>query len=156
MKIKEIMTTNVIYCSPDDPIKKVSRLLKEHKISGIPVVEDDEVVGIITGKDILKLLEVPEKDNRLWLPSPFEVIEVPLRELISWEEAKHTLDDIGNKKISEVMSHPVVTAAPDESLETVASKMVKQNVNRVPIVDEGVLVGFITRQNVIAGMSLSA
>ncbi|TKY92217.1 MAG: CBS domain-containing protein [Candidatus Methanomarinus sp.] len=155
MKIKEIMTKDVICCSPDDPVKHVSQLLRENKISGIPVVHDDKVVGIITGKDILKLLEVPEKNTMLWLPSPFEVIEVPIRELINWEEAKHALDDVGIKKASEIMSQPVITASPENSLEAVASKMVKHNVNRIPIVEDGHLVGIITRQNVIAGLSLS-
>ncbi|MBW6518216.1 MAG: CBS domain-containing protein [ANME-2 cluster archaeon] len=156
MLIKEIMTTNVIICSPDDMVKHAALLLREHKISGIPVVKDGRVVGMVTGSDILKLLQVPEKSSQLWLPSPFEVIEVPLRELISWEEAKRSLEDVGSRRLSDVMSSPVVTADVSDSLETVASRMVKHNINRMPVLDKGKLVGIVTRQDIISGMALSA
>ena len=156
MQVNEIMTKNVIFCSPTDPVKHAARLLREHNIGGIPVVQDKKVKGMITESDILKLLEVPEKDSQLWLPSPFEVIEVPLRELIGWEEARHALDDVGNKQVSEVMSHPVVTADVSDSLETVASKMVKNNVVRVPVIKAGELVGIVTRHDIISGLALSA
>lgn len=156
MQIKEIMTTDVITCSPDEPVKHAALLLREHKISGIPVVEEEKVVGMVTGSDILKLLQVPEKSSQLWLPSPFEVIEVPLRELISWEEAKHALDDVGAKSLADVMSSPVVTADVSDTLETVASKMVKHNINRMPVLDDGKLAGIVTRQDVISGMAMSA
>jgi CBS domain-containing protein len=156
MQVNEIMTKNVIFCSPDDPVKHAARLLREHKVGGIPVVQDRKVKGMITESDILKLLEVPERDSQLWLPSPFEIIEVPLRELIGWEEASRALDDVGNKKVSDIMSHPVVTADVSESLETVASRMVKHNVVRVPVIKDSELVGIVTRHNIIAGLALSA
>jgi len=84
------------------------------------------------------------------------IIEVPLRELIGWEEASRALDDVGNKKVSDIMSYPVVTADVSESLETVASRMVKHNVVRVPVIKDSELVGIVTRHNIIAGLALSA
>jgi CBS domain-containing protein len=156
MNIEDIMTENVIYCRPEDPVKHAARLLREYKISGIPVIKGDKVVGILTENDILKMLEVPERDNQLWLPSPFEVIEVPLRELISWEETRHALEDVGSKNVGDVMSHPVITARTDENLEEVASRMVKHKINRVPVVEDGKLVGIVTRQDIISGMALAA
>lgn len=155
MKIKDIMTTNVFFCSPDDPIKHAAYLMREHKISGLPVIDGNTIVGLITEDDILKLLEVPERDSQLWLPSPFEVIEIPLKELIGWEEAKHALEDVGAKHVGDVMSRPVITASPDESLENVASKMVKHHINRIPIEENGMLVGIVSRQDIIAGLALS-
>lgn len=155
MKIKDIMTTNVIFCIPDDLVKDAARLMREHEVSGIPIVEEGKVLGIITENDILKLLEVPERNSQLWLPSPFEIIEVPIRELISWEEAKHALDNKGALNVGDVMSHPAITARPDESLETVASRMVKHKINRVPVVEDGMLVGIVSRQDIIGGLALS-
>jgi CBS domain-containing protein len=156
MKIKDIMTTNVIFCIPDDPVKDAARLMRENEVSGIPVVEDGKVLGIITENDILKLLEVPERNSQLWLPSPFEIIEVPIRELIGWEEAKHALDNKGALSVGKVMSHPAIIARPDESLETVASRMVKHKINRVPVVADEMLVGIVSRQDIIGGLALSA
>jgi CBS domain-containing protein len=155
MKIKDIMTTNVIFCNPDDLVKDASRLMRENNVSGIPIVDEGKVLGIITENDILRLLEVPERDSQLWLPSPFEIIEVPIRELISWEEAKHALDNKGALRVSDVMSSPAITAGPEDSLEKVASRMVKHKINRVPVVEEGMLVGIASRQDIIRGLALS-
>lgn len=155
MKIKDIMTTNVVFCIPDDLVKDAARLMRENEVSGIPIVQNGNVLGIITESDILKMLEVPERNSQLWLPSPFEIIEVPIRELIGWEEAKHALNNKGALSVGEVMSQPAVTARPDESLETVASRMVKHKINRVPVVEEGMLVGIVSRQDIIAGLAMS-
>lgn len=153
MKIQDIMIENVISCNTQDNVKHAARLMREHGVGGIPVLESDRVVGIITENDILKLLEVPERDGQLWLPSPFEIIEIPLRELIGWEETRHVLDDVGAKKVSEVMSHPVISVEATDSLEKVASKMVKHKINRVPVVEDGKLIGIVTRQDIISGMA---
>ncbi len=82
MKVKDVMNPKVVFCKPDDTVREVAKILKENNISGVPVLEGDELVGIVSEGDLLKLLIIPEK-GELWLPSPFEVIEVPIREL-SW------------------------------------------------------------------------
>jgi CBS domain-containing protein len=82
MQVKDIMNIDVIVCSPDTTISEASQLLKKHNISGLPVVEEGRVVGIVSEGDLLKLLDVPEHSG-LWLPSPFEVIEIPIRELLN-------------------------------------------------------------------------
>jgi len=57
MLVKEIMTREVITVSPDDSLKNVGEILKEKRISGLPVVKDEKIVGIITLTDMLKVLE---------------------------------------------------------------------------------------------------
>ena len=152
MNVKDVMNSDVVSCRPDDEISNAAQLLKEHDISGLPVVEEGKVVGIVTEADVLKLLEVPEHGG-LWLPSPFEVIEIPIRELINWEDTKHMLTDIGTKPVKEIMESEVYAISADSSIEDASSIMVKHKVNRLPVLDDGELVGIITRGDIIRGLA---
>ncbi|MDO9516691.1 MAG: CBS domain-containing protein [Methanosarcinaceae archaeon] len=152
MNVKDVMNSNVISCRPDDEISNATKLLKEHDISGLPVVEDGKVVGIVTEADVLKLLEVPDHGG-LWLPSPFEVIEIPIRELINWEETKRMLTDIGSRPIRDIMESEVYTISADSSIEKASSMMIKHKVNRLPVLDGEKLVGIITRGDIIRGLA---
>ena len=152
MEVKDVMNTEVVICSPDTPIREVAQLLKQEKISGLPVVDDGKVVGIVSEGDILALLEVPEHGG-LWLPSPFEVIEVPIRELLNWEETKGMLEDFGSKPIKEIMTKGVYAVGSDTSIEDAATILSKHKINRLPVVNEdGTLVGIVTRGDIIAGL----
>ena len=152
MNVKDVMNSDVVSCKPDDEISSAAQLLKEHDISGLPVVEEGKVVGIVTEADVLKLLEVPEHGG-LWLPSPFEVIEIPIRELINWEDTKHMLTDIGTKPVKEIMESEVYTISVDSSIEDASSMMIKHKVNRLPVLDGEALIGIITRGDIIRGLA---
>lgn len=152
MNVKDVMNSDVISCRPDDEISNAAQLLKEQNISGLPVVDEGKVVGIVTEADILKLLKVPEHRG-LWLPSPFEVIEIPIRELINWEDTKHMLTDIGSKPIRDIMESEVYAISADSSIEDASSMMIKHKVNRLPVLDGETLVGIITRGDIIRGLA---
>lgn len=145
------MNPDVVVCSPEDTIGDVARLLKQNNISGLPVVDDGKVVGIVSEGDLLKLLEVPDHSG-LWLPSPFEVFEVPIRELINWEETKRMLDDVGSKPVEEIMNKRVYTVSPEDSIEKASTIITKHKINRLPVIEGGLLVGIVTRGDIIRGL----
>jgi CBS domain-containing protein len=151
MKVQDVMNPNVIVCSPDDTIRYVAMLLKQNRISGVPVVKNGKVIGIVSEGDLLKLLEVPDRSG-LWLPSPFEVIEVPIRELLNWEETKRMLEDVGSKPVTEIMEKDVYTVSPDDSIEEASTIITKHKVNRLPVIEKGVMVGIITRGDIVRGL----
>jgi CBS domain-containing protein len=152
MKIKDIMNSNVIFCKPDDTISNAAQMLKKHNISGLPVVENDILVGIVSEADLLRLLEIPEHGG-LWLPSPFEVIEVPIRELISWEETKRMLADVGADPVRKIMNTKVYVTSSEDSVEDASKLMIKHKINRLPVVDNGTLVGIVTRGDIVRGLA---
>lgn len=145
------MNPDVVVCNPEDTIGDVARLLKQNNISGLPVIEDGRVVGIVSEGDLLKLLEVPDRSG-LWLPSPFEVFEVPIRELINWEETKRMLDDVGSKPVEEIMNKKVYTVSPEDSIEKASTIITKHKINRLPVIEGGLLVGIVTRGDIIRGL----
>jgi acetoin utilization protein AcuB len=56
LKIKQVMSSPVVSVSPDTPIEEAARIMADHKIGGLPVVEDGGLVGIVTETDIFKIL----------------------------------------------------------------------------------------------------
>lgn len=152
MKVKDVMNSNVVSCKPDDTVREAARVLKENNISGAPVLEGEELVGIVSEGDLLKLLILPEK-GELWLPSPFEVIEVPIRELFGWEETKKMLSDVGSTKIEEIMTKDVHTISSEASVEEASEHMIRHRINRLPVTEDSRVVGIITRGDIIKGLA---
>ncbi len=152
MQVKDIMSSEVIVCDPEESISIVAKVIKKNNISGLPVVKDGRVVGVVSEADILKLLDVPDHDM-LWLPSPFEVIEIPIRELLNWEETKRALTDVGSRPVSDIMEKNVYKISSSASLEDASSMMTKHRINRLPVVDDDELVGIVTRGDVIRGIA---
>ncbi|NYT16514.1 MAG: CBS domain-containing protein [Methanomicrobiales archaeon] len=156
MKVSEIMTRNPITVSADEPVREAAGLLRTHRIGGLPVMEGDRLAGIVTESDIIALLETGEISDDLWLPSPLEVIEVPVREFINWEKTKSALTSIGDKKVREIMSHPVITISEDAEIEDAASVMLSHKVARLPVVKNGRLTGIVARADIIRGVGGSS
>ena len=152
MKIKDVMNPNVVFCKPDDTVREIAKILKENDISGIPVIEGEELVGIVSEGDLLKLLIIPEK-GELWLPSPFEVIEVPIREYLGWEDTKKILSDVGSTKIEEIMTRDVHTISSEASVEEASEHMVRHRINRLPVIEDDQVVGIVTRGDIIQGLA---
>ena len=152
MKVKDVMNSNVVFCRPDNTVREAAKILKDNNISGAPVLDGDELVGIISEADLLKLLIVPEQ-GELWLPSPFEVIEVPIRELLGWEETKKMLSDVGLTKVEDIMTPEVHTIPSEASVEEASEHMIRHKINRLPVIEDSRVVGIVTRGDIIEGLA---
>ena len=108
---------------------------------------------MITETDLLKLLMTKGPSDDLWLPSPFEIIELPIREFINWERTKEALTDIGSREVISVMSSPVISIAPGADIEAAASLMLQKKIDRLAVVDNGKLTGIITREDIVWAIS---
>jgi len=149
MIVKDAMTADPVTCSPDTPLREVTALLRKHHIGGLPVVDHGELAGMVTESDLIALLKSEKISDDLWLPSPFEIIEIPIREYINWEKTKHALRSIGDMPVKKVMTHRVITASEDMDVEAAAALMIKEGVARLPVMREKKLVGIITREDII-------
>ncbi len=157
MKVSEVMSKDVITCQPSDPIQGVVKLMSEKDISGIPVVENDRVVGIVTEADIMRLLVVPEPSRTLWLPSPLEILlEIPVKELLQLRRLQQSVKDVGEQNVGTIMRKDVLSIGPDDDIANAAADMVKHKVNRLVVLKNGKLVGIITRDDIIHGLGGSA
>ena len=149
MLVRDTMTKEPVTCSATAPLREAVALMKKHHIGGLPVMEGETLVGILTESDIIAQLETGRISDDLWLPSPLEVIELPVREFINWEKTKHALTNIGDIPVKKVMTHPVITVTEEMDIEEAAALMLKERIVRLPVVRGKALVGILTRADIV-------
>lgn len=142
MKAYDVMTKDVFAVSPDTTVSEVARLITEHRIGGVPVVDEDgKVLGIITKRELfIQEQAVPFSTERM--PALFN-------RLISPDELAEKYRELRNVKASEVMNKAVTTVEADEEVGKVAETMMRCRTRRVPVTSDGKLVGIISRSNII-------
>ena len=143
MLAKDIMMKDVITVKPEDNIDEAARLMSNHSISGLPVVNDEgELVGIITEGDLLG------KHKKISPPAYIEF----LGGIIFTESQDKFYREIKRymaTEVKELMSTEVITVTPDTTVEEIATIMDKEGVKRLPVVENDRLVGIVSRANVI-------
>ena len=134
--VSHVMTPGVVTVDALAPFKEVVRLMQEHRVSALPVVDTDGVlVGIVSEGDLI-LKEDPELGGGGHL----------------FESRRHAKDrsKAAGKSAYELMSTPVISVAPDASLGEAARKMHRAEVKRLPVVDaHGHLVGIVSRADLL-------
>jgi CBS domain-containing protein len=140
MKAKDIMTRTVVSIDQDATVLQAARLMLQHHISGLPVVDEQgALVGVLSEGDFLRRSEThTERRRSRWL----EFLMGPGR------IAGDYVHSHGNK-VSEVMSSDLKTVGEDASLEDIVALMEKHRIKRVPVLRAGRLVGIITRSNLM-------
>lgn len=154
MKVRDIMNVKPVTVQAEASVSDAARILRENKVSGLPVLDGEKLVGIVSESDLLRLLSVEENEGGLWLPSPFEILEVPFRDLVKWERMHSSLNEITNKKVAGVMSRNLHEVGPNDSIEEAAGIMTRHRINRLPVVEGGRLVGIVTRGDIISGLGM--
>ncbi|AIJ05398.1 signal transduction protein with CBS domains [Methanocaldococcus bathoardescens] len=153
MLIKDIMKKPIVVYEDNDLID-VIKLFRRNKISGAPVLnKNGKLVGIISESDIVKTIVTHNEDLNLILPSPLDLIELPLRTALKIEEFMEDLENALKTKVRDVMTRKVIVAKPDMTINDAAKLMVENNIKRLPVVDdEGNLIGIITRGDLIEAL----
>jgi CBS domain-containing protein len=154
IQVKDAMEKNVIKFHADDKISDVAQRLRDNKISGAPIVDDNnKVIGIISEGDIMRLLEVHSPRLNLILPSPLDVIELPIRMKYELDEIAEDMNRAASVLIGEIMTKKVYTMKEEDDISDAAQFMDTHSINRLPVVDdEDKLIGIITRGDLISAM----
>jgi CBS domain-containing protein len=144
MKVAELMTREVITVSPEASILEAGRVMLQHEISGLPVVDcSNNLVGIVSEGDFLRRRETgTERHRARWL----EFLVGPGK-----LAAEYTRES--GRKVSDVMTMGVHTATEDMPLEQAVHIMEKFRIKRLPVVRGNMLVGMITRANIMRAVA---
>lgn len=140
----EIMTRDVVSVTPETTLHEIAELLIARNISGVPVVDTHgAVVGIVSETDLIN-----EEKRRVAIPRSllfgvFTIPESALREAFADGESLTAAD---------LMTRHPYTVQEDTSAREVCRALVERQVNRVPVVREGRLVGVITRADVLRAL----
>lgn len=137
----------------NDNIGDVIKLFRKNKISGAPVVDNNgNVVGIISESDIIKTLTIHSGDINVVLPSPLDLIELPLKTTLKMEEFKEDMEKALKIKVMDIMTKNVISTSPNTSINDAAKIMVENNIKRLPVIKNGKLIGIITRGDLIEAL----
>lgn len=141
MKVEDLMTRDVVTVGPDASLKEVARVLVERGISGMPVCDEDgRVLGVISEGDILH-----KERGRV------ERHGGPLAWLCDGAASAKA----EARTAREAMTAPAVTIGPERPASTAARLMVEKQVNRLPVVSNGKLVGIVTRADLVRAFTRS-
>ena len=149
VKVRELMTTDVIAFKPSDKVHQVAETFRSKRISGAPVIDDQrKVIGVISEADIMKLTAtVPFPDIDPLNPFPVFSLTAYRKKV---EKIPDEIETLFEGSVKDVMTKDPVTISPDDSVLDAARLMHKDDFNRIPVVDdEGKLVGLIARADII-------
>jgi CBS domain-containing protein len=140
MQVRDIMKRNVFTVTPEQSIVTAARLMLQHHVSGLPVVDvGGALVGIVTEGDFLRRGEIGTVRRR---PKWLEFIVGPGRLA---DEYVHS----SGRKVAEVMTPDPYTIGEDASLESVVEAMERRRIKRLPVVRNGRIVGIVSRANLM-------
>ena len=149
LKVRDIMTTQVITLLGNDTVKDATITLAVDNLSGAPVVDDDfHLVGILSECDILKL--IVKFEDRLNIENPvLHLLAFPMDAKIEDPQLKAAAEKFSEMKVTDLMIKDVITTTPDAEIVDVLRIMIEKDVNRIPVLEKGVLVGIVTRGDII-------
>lgn len=140
LTVRDAMTTHVVTVGPDAQLKDVARILIDAGISGLPVVDDrGAVLGVVSEADFLIKGQGAQA-----------VRHRRLARLIGESEAtREQLAKLAARTAGEAMTGPAITIEPGRLLQQAAAVMTEHQVNRLPVAEDGRLVGIITRADLV-------
>jgi CBS domain-containing protein len=146
LKVKDIMTKEVITVSPETEIVQATKLLLENRINGVPVMDETgKLVGILCQSDLIA------QQKKLPIPSFFTLLN-GLIPLISKKQLEKQVQKIAAITVAQAMTPNPVTVQPDINIEEVAALMVDRNFHTIPVVDEGELVGIVGKEDMLRAL----
>jgi CBS domain-containing protein len=138
LTVRDVMVPRTLSVHPDTPLGRASRLMVAHNVSSLPVVSDThELLGIVSHREVLRYLlpmYVKRISSGAFAPPP---------------RGASGVEDPHDLPVREVMDRSVLSVSEDQTLAEVATLMVNKNLDRFPVVREGALIGFLTREDVV-------
>lgn len=129
LSVRDIMSYEPRSVSPDTPLRAAARDMVRFGLGGLPVVDENErVVGMLSEKELMRHL---------------------LANYLQGGATQRPLPPASERAVRDVMTRQVLCVSPDQPLAEVASIMTNKDVDRVPVVKDGRLIGFLTRGDIV-------
>jgi CBS domain-containing protein len=140
MIARDIMTSPVITIKMNSSVGDAAKSLLQNHISAAPVIDDSgRLIGMISEGDLMRRYETATERRQSWWLRMISGDHILAMEYVKAH----------GQKVSEVMTEQVVTVAPDTSLRDVADQLDRRSIKRVPVVENGSLVGIVSRADLL-------
>jgi CBS domain-containing protein len=144
MRAIDVMVRDIVTVHPDTDVADAVKLLSEHDISALPVVDESgNLIGMLSEADLIHRSEIGTEKHRPW-----------------WQEAVTGASTLAEefakshgKKVGEVMTDGVITVTEDTPLSEIAALFERKRIKRAPVVKDGKLVGIVSRSNLIQALA---
>jgi CBS domain-containing protein len=148
MNAKDVMTTEVITVAPDTTVQELAKILSEREISGAPVVDSsNRLVGVVSEGDLLHRAETGterrvQRRRSWWLDS-----------VAAEEELARDYVKAHGRTVADIMTHGVISVDETTDLAEIAMLLETKRIKRVPVVNNGKLVGIVSRANLVRALA---
>ena len=144
MKAQDVMVRNVLTVGPDTLVTDAVAMLVKHDISALPVANPDgSLIGILSEADLLEREELGAEHHYPWWIESL----MPASKLAERSAKAH------GKRVSEVMSTNVIFASEDTPVSEIAALLETHRIKRVPIINDGKIVGIVSRSNLMQALA---
>lgn len=143
MHAAEIMTRNVITATPKTEVREIVDMMIKNRISAVPVVEGDRVIGMVSEGDLMRRVEnKTDRRDSWWLSALFSA----RNDVDAYVKSR-------GRRAEDVMTRDPICISEDTPLYKIAQTLEKNHIKRVPVVTGGKLVGIVSRSNLLQGFS---
>ncbi len=144
MQIKELMKENVIAVNPNTTVAALARLLVEHDISGVPVVDqDNRVVGVVSESDLL--CQRAKKAN----PSFWEFCGMIMNDDGLKSGRRNAMKELMARPVRDIMASPAMTVDLETDIMEAGRLMIEHRIKRLPVTRDGKLAGIVSRHSFV-------
>jgi CBS domain-containing protein len=144
MLVRDVMVAPVITVEPSTTVQEAAKLFVEKQISAVPVLDGDgNLVGIVSEGDLLHRVEAGTERRRSWW----------LHALIESDKLAAEYVKSHGHKVSDVMTRDVITTSPQTPLHEIATLMERNAIRRLPVLENGKLVGIVSRANLLQAVA---
>lgn len=148
MNASDIMSSPVITVGPDTQVRHIAALLDKHRISAVPVMEHGKLVGIVSEADLLHRHEIGTdgiaSSGSWWL------------RLFTADQSVADYVKSHATRARDIMTRDVASVQPDTPVAKIARLLEKRGVKRVPVLQDGQLVGIVSRSNLVQALAATA
>ena len=143
----DVMTRNVVTVRPEDTVARIAKLLSDHGISAVPVCDaEGHVLGMVSEGDLMRPFGQENALKRAWW----------LDVLAEGTELAPAFIDylrLDKRRARDLMVAPAVTAPQDTTVPAIADMLARHHIKRVPITQDGKLVGIVSRADVVKALA---
>jgi CBS domain-containing protein len=142
MKASDVMTRKVLTVRPETSVANAIQVMLDNNVSGLPVLDNGKVVGILTEGDLLRRSETGTERHR---PRWLEILMGPGRMAGEYVRAH-------GRRVKEIMTADLVSVAGDTPLDEVVGLMERRRIKRVPVIEGEALVGVVSRLDLLRAL----
>ena len=144
---RDIMTPNPVSVSPDATVVDAAKLMAEHRVGALPVLDGDRLVGLVTESDLIM------QDVKLEFPTYIHLLDGFIMYPPSTVRFEHELKKAVAATVADVMTADPITVSADAPLEDLASRLSEQDISRLPVLDGDRLIGIVSKHDIVRAIA---